>query len=78
METVYGVALSNLKKGCKSQDVYILQVLLNAFGYFCGTADGIWGSKTSAGVLAFRKAVGLSAVAEVNMQTWDKIFNYRK
>ena len=78
METLYAVQLKNLSKGSKSQDVYILQTLLNSVGYSCGTPDGIYGSRTASGVLAFRRAVGLSAASAVDMATWDKIFNYRK
>lgn len=78
METKYGVQLETIHPSTRSQSVYILQVLLNNLGYSCGTADGIWGSKTSAGVLAFKKAVGLSATAICDMATWDKVFNSRK
>lgn len=78
METNYGVQLETIRAGAKGQSVYILQVLLNNLGYSCGTADGIWGSKTSAGVLAFKKAVGLSATTTCDMTTWDKVFNSRK
>lgn len=79
METFYAVQLKNLSRGIRdSQDVYILQILLNSFGYSCGTPDGIYGSRTASGVLAFRRAVGLPAASTVDMATWDKIFNYRK
>lgn len=78
METKYGVQLETIRPSAKGQSVYILQVLLNNLGYSCGTADGIWGSRTSAGVLAFKKATGLSATAVVDMTTWDKVFNSRK
>ena len=78
MTTFYAVQLETIRSGSKSQSVYILQVLLNNLGYSCGTADGIWGTRTSNGVITFKKAVGLSATAVCDMTTWDKIFNSRK
>ena len=78
METSYGVQLKDIRLGSKDQSVYILQTLLNSLGYSCGNADGIWGSKTSSGVLKFKKAVGLPQTAVCDMNTWDKVFNSRK
>lgn len=78
MEINYGVQLETIRSGSKNQSVYILQALLNNLGYSCGTVDGIWGSRTSAGVLAFKKAKGLPATAVCDMETWDKVYNSRK
>lgn len=78
MEIKYVLGLEDLKLGSKGQSVYVLQTLLNALGYSCGTADGIWGSKTTTGVLKFKKAKGLSQTAICDQATWDKVFNSRK
>ena len=50
----------NLRRGSKGADVTKLQTALNALGYDCGAADGIFGAKTEAAVRAFQKAKGLT------------------
>lgn len=50
----------NLRRGSKSADVTKLQTALNAQGYDCGAADGIFGAKTEAAVRAFQKDNGLA------------------
>ncbi len=45
----------------RGKDVRALQTLLNAQGFFCGAADGIFGDKTKAAVLSFQSAKGLVA-----------------
>lgn len=46
----YALEMRNLKKGCKGEDVKALQILLNGRGFNCGTADGIFGTKTDKAV----------------------------
>ncbi|WP_425805003.1 NlpC/P60 family protein [Desulfitobacterium sp. Sab5] len=50
-----------LKVGSTGPDVVQLQTELNSLGYNVGTADGIFGLKTKAGVIAFQNAKLLSA-----------------
>jgi hypothetical protein len=50
----------NLRRGSKGSEVTKLQQALNAQGYDCGTADGIFGAKTEAAVRAFQQANGLT------------------
>ena len=50
-----------LKRGSKGADVMALQICLNALGYDCGTADGIYGAKTITAVKAFQQDNGLAA-----------------
>lgn len=50
----------NLRRGSKGADVTKLQTALNALGYDCGAADGIFGAKTEAAVRAFQQANGLT------------------
>lgn len=45
----------NLRRGSKGADVTKLQIALNALGYDCGTADGIFGAKTEAAVRNFQR-----------------------
>ena len=53
--------VKNLKRGMKGDDVRRLQNLLNMLGYNCGTADGSFGAKTEAAVVAFQKANKITA-----------------
>ena len=50
-ETVY----FNLRRGSKGTEVTRLQAALNALGYACGEADGIFGAKTEAAVRNFQR-----------------------
>ena len=43
----------------RGDDVRALQEQLNALGFDCGAADGIFGNKTLAGVKAFQAAAGV-------------------
>ena len=45
----------NLRRGSKGADVTKLQTALNAQGYDCGAADGIFGAKTEAAVRNFQR-----------------------
>ena len=61
-----------LKKGSTGDFVQALQVALIGRGYSVGVkgADGIFGSGTEAGVIAFQKANGLKADGIVGQMTW--------
>lgn len=58
----------NLKRGSTGDEVRWLQETLSALGYSCGTADGIFGTKTEAAVRRFQAAQGLTVdgIAGVN------------
>lgn len=58
-----------LKKGMQGADVRNMQIMLNALGYECGTADGIYGAKTVEAVKAFQKAEGLTVDGIAGMET---------
>ena len=60
-------------RGSRGDAVRKLQELLNKKGFDCGAADGIFGSKTYAAVVAFQKANGLSADGIVGPLTWGKL-----
>lgn len=59
-EGKYTLEMRNLKNGHSGEDVRALQILLNGRGYNCGTADGIFGSKTDSAVRKYQKDKGLS------------------
>ena len=60
-------------RGSCGDAVRKLQELLNKKGFDCGAADGIFGSKTYAAVVAFQKANGLSADGIAGPLTWGKL-----
>ena len=64
-----------LKKGSKGDAVKALQIFLNLNGYQCGSADGIYGSKTETAVRAFQKAHPECGTADgiVGVKTWRVI-----
>lgn len=64
-----------LKKGSKGEAVKALQIFLNLNGYQCGSADGIYGSKTETAVRAFQKAHPECGTADgiVGIKTWRVI-----
>ena len=67
------IGLRTLRNGDKGEDVKALQILLNGMGFNCGTADGIFGSKTGAAVEKFQKKYGLAADKIAGIQTWSKL-----
>ncbi len=64
-----------LKKGAKSVWVNLLQRLLIAQGYNCGSAgpDGDFGSGTYNAVVAFQRAKGLTVDGIVGKNTWTEL-----
>lgn len=60
-------------RGSCGDAVRKLQELLNKKGFDCGAADGIFGRKTYAAVVAFQKANGLSADGIAGPLTWGKL-----
>ena len=64
-----------LKKGSKGEAVKALQIFLNLNGYQCGSADGIYGSKTETAVRAFQKAHPECGTPDgiVGIKTWRVI-----
>lgn len=71
MDKVNGIRLIELSKGNKGQEVRVLQTLLNAVGYDCGTVDGIFGTKTEKAVLAYTNYKS----NKVDIDFWYKLFN---
>lgn len=59
----------NLSWGSRGTEVVQLQQALNVRGYWCGTADGIFGSKTYNAVIRFQKDYGLSVDGIAGPQT---------
>ena len=64
-----------LRKGRRGDDVKKLQETLNAMGYDCGTADGIFGAKTEIAVRSFQQANGLAADGIAGKNTLALLYN---
>jgi 3D (Asp-Asp-Asp) domain-containing protein len=59
----------NLSIGSRGNAVVEVQQALNAKGYWCGNADGIFGSKTHSAVITFQRDAGLGVDGIVGPQT---------
>lgn len=59
-----------IKSGSKGDTVKSWQVLLNAWGYSCGTPDGIFGGKTESATKKFQGDYGLHQDGIVGSATW--------
>jgi 3D (Asp-Asp-Asp) domain-containing protein len=62
-------AIPNLSWGSNGASVTTLQQELNSRGYWCGTADGIFGSRTYSAVVKFQKDNGLPSTGLVGPLT---------
>ena len=71
----YSVKIALLRQGNSGPQVKSLQTLLNAHGCDCGEADGEFGPKTAAALLAFQRAHALDADAEFGAQSFTALWN---
>lgn len=62
-----------LKRGDKSEDVRQLQLRLIALGYLVGSADGDFGAKTEAALIAYQDRAGLPETGECDYHTFQSI-----
>ena len=69
MCAVAPAALAVLEVGSKGSDVTAVQKKLIQWGYLTGSADGKYGEKTRAAVLAFQRKNGLAADGRVGPAT---------
>lgn len=66
--------MQQIKRGSRGELVALVQLMLNEKGYSCGTADGIFGTKTESAVKSYQRAKGLSADGIVGTNTYAKLF----
>ena len=66
---VNGCAMENVRRGQRGEAVKEVQERLISLGYLEGPADGAFGPKTEAAVLAFQKDRGLDATGIVGEAT---------
>ena len=64
----------NLRRGSKGADVTKLQTALNAQGYDCGAADGIFGAKTEAAVRNFQRDHSLTVDGIAGKATQEALY----
>lgn len=64
LTAAYKASTLCLKEGDKGDDVKKMQTMLNAIGYGCGKADGIFGAKTADALSRFRLAHGMTKTAK--------------
>lgn len=64
-----------LKKGSKGPAVKALQILLEGYGFFCGTwgADGDFGCATETALKSFQKAKGLTQNGQAGEEVWKRL-----
>lgn len=60
---------ASVKQGAKGEIVTTIQKKLKNWGYYSGSVDGIFGSKTKAAVVKFQKKNGLAADGIVGAKT---------
>ena len=66
--------MQQIKSGSKGELVELVQRMLHEKGYACGSADGIFGTKTKNAVEKYQKAKGLSVDGIVGDNTYAKLF----
>ena len=66
--------MQQIKRGSKGELVELVQLMLHEKGYSCGSADGIFGTKTESAVKSYQRAKGLSADGIVGNNTYAKLF----
>ena len=72
--SVGSYAMDTIKRGTRSDEVKEVQEMLISAGYLEeGGADGIFGAKTEAAVLAFQQAKGLDATGMVGEGTFNAL-----
>ncbi len=62
-----------LRYGSRGESVKQVQTRLNELGYWCGSADGIFGANTQSAVKRFQRAKGLSADGIVGPKTYSAL-----
>lgn len=59
----------NIIKGDTATNIRAIQTVLKRWGYYTGSVDGVWGSRTRAAVIYFQRTNGLSADGIVGSAT---------
>lgn len=65
-----GVPAGTYVPGASSYYVRLAQASLNALGYNCGSADGIYGTNTRNAVISLQRDNGLTTDGIVGKDTW--------
>lgn len=65
--------VGDTKKGMSGVPVKGLQIMLNGYGYACGSVDGFFGDKTLKAVKLFQKIQGMTIDGIAGPKTWEKL-----
>lgn len=72
-ERIYGNLFPSVTKGNSGQSVVLLQRLLTAYGYDCGSVDGICGFQTRQAIKEFQQSVELDDDGICGPLTWKEL-----
>lgn len=72
-ERIYGNFFPSVTKGNSGQSVVLLQRLLTAYGYDCGSVDGICGFQTRQAIKEFQQSIDLDDDGICGPLTWKKL-----
>lgn len=76
IKSVNCMELPDLKKGDRRKEVKFYQILLNTYGFECGTPDGIFGSKTEQATISCnKKLLKVSSKKVCTIETWLALLN---
>ncbi|MGN1307580.1 MAG: peptidoglycan-binding protein, partial [Faecousia sp.] len=64
------VTAKQVSSGSTGSAVKAMQILLNGLGFNCGTADGVFGTKTLAALKKYQTAKSLTADGICGAKTW--------
>lgn len=74
-ERTVNVTVRQLSSGMRGGDVRALQAILNAAGYNCGAADGIFGANTASALKRMQKSRGIGVDGIAGKDTWSAILS---
>jgi len=68
-------SLPELQSGSRGDGAVFLQAALNLLNYNCGTADGIFGAKSTAALNRFKEARLLPTDGKADAALWEELLN---
>ena len=71
----HSIGLYPLSRGSRGGEVRLVQQRLNALGFWCGKADGIFGRKTKEAVKGLQRTLLLSVNGVVDGNVWNGLWN---
>ena len=72
-DSLYLPGSRQICKGMMGTDVLVLQALLKAYGYDCGTPSGVFDTRTNNMLIAYQSEHGLAADGIAGPKTWGSM-----